>query len=356
MIRKLAAAAAAATLALSPCAMASTAVSTDDGHTHILSSLSYADYESDLGRWLAAAPKGAAVRLETDRWTSFGRPVSDALRARPDLKFTLDYKTPGDACVAPVSRNAMVGTLAAPDGTASFPVLCLAFAHDETEVLARWKAKDHEALAKMTDAERAYYMATLRKEDRIRRDIIAASAAQGGKLFKLGFRLKSPSSTYEKMHLRERKDPINTITDLVRYTVLFSTENYTAGVKRMLSELSSRGYELGTLWNAWKEKKLSYRGINIVFCDPTNQFVEVQIHTPQSAEAADKTHVLYEQRRLLKEGSPEWTRLNDASMAITNTVPVPAGLEPINTYRRPFAPLEFLKEREARGNRAPTLH
>ena len=355
MIRKLAAALSVATLVLAPAAFASTAVTSDDGHTHILSSMSYADYESDLSRWIGRAPKGASVRLETDTWTSFGRPVAESLRARPDLKFTLDYKTQGDACVAPVSRNEMVGTLSSPEGTASFPVLCLAFAHDETDVLSRWKPKDHAALAKMSPSEREYYMRTLRKEDRIRRDIIAAASAQGGKMFKLGFRLKSPSSTYEKIYLRERKDPINTIMDLVRYTVLFDTENYTEGVKKMMKELSARGYELGTLWNAWKELKLSYRGINTVLCDKTNQFIELQIHTPQSAQAADKTHVMYEQRRLLPEGSAEWKRLNDQAMEVTNTIPVPEGVTQFDTFNRPFNAAKFLKEREARGNRAPTL-
>jgi hypothetical protein len=359
MIRKLAAAAAAAALALGSGAFASTAVTSATGDStriQLLSSSSQPAFESGLARSIAAAPQGSAMRLQTDQWESFGPTVTQALQSRPDVKFTIEYGRGEDACVVPVSENSLVGRLSSPQGQASFPVLCLAFTHDEAEVLARWKERDHAAFARMTQAERDYYMRTLRKEQRIRRDIIAASAAQGGELFKLVYRLKSPGSTYEKMYLRSEKMPINTVTDLVRYTVLFDEDKYTDGVKRMVAELSSRGYELGTLWNAWKAKNLSYRGINTVLCDPTNQFVEVQIHTRKSAEAADKTHGYYEKRRLQPEGSPEWHRLNDIAMGIANAVPVPDGVEAIDTYRRPFPVLEFLKEREARGNRPATLH
>jgi hypothetical protein len=358
MIRKYAVAAA-ATLVLCSGAIASTAVSLESDNAlqiRLLSGSSYPQYEAALSRSIRNAPRGAAVRLETDRWQHFGRPVSEALRDRADVRFTIDYKNPDDACTAPVSSNAMVGTLSAPDGTASFPVLCLAFAHDETEVLSKWKPKDHAALARMSTQERHYYMKTLRKEDRIRRDIIAASAAQGGRLYKLDYRLKSPASTYEKLYLREQKMPIETLTDLVRYTVLFDTADYSQGVSKMLRELSSRGYELGTLWNAWKEEKRSYRGINVVFCDPTNQFVEVQIHTPESAASASETHGIYEQMRLQPADSPEWNRLNALSLAITSKVPVPDGVKQFDTYRRPFNPEEFLKEREKRGGTAPVLH
>ena len=351
MIRKYAVAAAAA-LALCSGAIASTAVSLEaDGALQIrlLSGSSYPEYEAVLSRSIRHAPRGAAVRLETDRWMHFGRPVSEALRERDDLKFSIEYKHSDDACTAPVSRNELVGALAAPDGTASFPILCLAFAHDEADVLSKWRAKDHAALERMSHEEKTRYLKTLREEDRIRRDIIAASAAQGGRLVKLQFRLKSPASTYEKMHLRPEKSSIDALTDLVRYTVVFDRDQYSQGVDRMLGEMSSKGYELASLWNAWTDDSSPYRGINLVFCDPKDKFLELQIHTPRSVEAADREHVIYERRRLLPRDSEERKRLEKISRGIFSEVPVPEGVEKIESYRRSFSPRELLRERSIRA-------
>ena len=351
MIRTLAASVA-SVLVLGSSAIASTSVSVESAgfeQIRLLSSTSYQQYESALGRSVRNAPQGAAVRLETDRWMHFGRAVSEAIRDRSDLKFVIEYRTPEDACTAPVSRSELVGRLSNPAGNASFPILCLAFAHDEAEVLANWKPGDHAALEKLSREERRYYRNALRSEMRIRRDIVEVAESLGGRPVKLITRLKSPSSTYEKMRLRTTPRPITDLTDLVRYTVLFTEDRYTDGARRMISELSSRGYELGSLWNAWTDGSVPYRGLNLVFCDRSNSFMELQFHTPASNDATTKDHPLYEKRRLLPAGSPELLRLERLSQETYSAVPVPAGVERIGTFGRPLDAQKFLQKRRERG-------
>ena len=45
-----------------------------------------------------------------------------------------------------------------------------------------------------------------------------------GYLDRLAYRLKSPSSVYEKMHLRPESIPISEIKDIIRHTKIQETE------------------------------------------------------------------------------------------------------------------------------------
>jgi len=40
-------------------------------------------------------------------------------------------------------------------------------------------------------------------------------------------------------------------------------------------------------------------------------------------------HKLYEQQRVLPEGSPEWLAIEDSMFAVAKTIPVPPGVEAV---------------------------
>ncbi|MFV0379636.1 MAG: hypothetical protein ACK5KQ_02260 [Anaerorhabdus sp.] len=54
-----------------------------------------------------------------------------------------------------------------------------------------------------------------------------------------------------------------------------------------------------------------YRGLNIVVSTPDEYLFELQIHTPQSFKIKQANHILYEEKRLLEEGSDKWLKLDE---------------------------------------------
>ena len=91
------------------------------------------------------------------------------------------------------------------------------------------------------------------------------------------------------------------INDALRYTLLFSLENYLQDYDSALKLLVEKGYEVQRIWNAWsnegKPKDAGYRGINGTIISSKNQKFEIQFHTEESFRLKTKTHGLYEERR-----------------------------------------------------------
>ena len=89
--------------------------------------------------------------------------------------------------------------------------------------------------------------------------------------------------------------------DVLRYTFLFSLENYRQDYDSALKLLLEKGYEIQKVWNAWsnegKPKDAGYRGINATIISSKNQKFEIQFHTEESFRLKTETHGLYEERR-----------------------------------------------------------
>ena len=66
-----------------------------------------------------------------------------------------------------------------------------------------------------------------------------------------------------------------------------------------------------------------YLGRNMAFESPDGQKFEVQIHTKDSLEAAEKTHPLYEKKRADDTPQPERDRLQVEMNKIFSKVPIP---------------------------------
>lgn len=90
------------------------------------------------------------------------------------------------------------------------------------------------------------------------------------------------------------------VSDVVRYTMVFSSINYTDEVYRVIADLESSGYKLQPkkLKNYWGQNTM-YQGINGVFVSPDGQVFELQFHTEDSFAAKNETHKEYERYRSL---------------------------------------------------------
>jgi hypothetical protein len=152
------------------------------------------------------------------------------------------------------------------------------------------------------------------------------------------FALKSPDRFKEKLAKLITRYPdqpvgelVAAIHDGIRYTLLFPGEHYAIGTTEATRQLSDRGYRLELRKPSWDDA--SYRGVNCRWSDGTVQF-EVQFHTPESWEAKQKTHDIYEKLCDPRTTPQEAGRLEREQREIVTSVPVPPGALEIEFYRR----------------------
>jgi hypothetical protein len=94
---------------------------------------------------------------------------------------------------------------------------------------------------------------------------------------------------------------LDTVSDPVRFTFMYSPQRYAEGTLSDVERLKSEGFELIKLKNLWTDDQ--YKGINSQWRSPeAGTRFEVQFHTPESLEAKELTHKAYE--RIRSSASP----------------------------------------------------
>ena len=152
------------------------------------------------------------------------------------------------------------------------------------------------------------------------------------------FALKSPDRFKEKLAKMIERYPgqpcgelVSAIHDGIRYTFLFPTEDYTAGVADATQALRDCGYDLHLRKPSWNGE--DYRGVNSRWCDTESGVLfEVQFHTPESWEAKQKTHDIYEKLCDIRTTPREREQLEEQQRLIVAAIPVPPGVETISYY------------------------
>jgi len=139
-----------------------------------------------------------------------------------------------------------------------------------------------------------------------------AVANSGGQALGLDFRVKeSLARAEEKLRektaheqLGEQSKPEEHLHDMLRYTVAWSPENYSAGRETFLAEMKAKGYNVydSKDKNYWQSDV--YKGENYAFQHPTGFTFEIQMHTGDSYRTKESNHRMYEELR--RQGtSPE---------------------------------------------------
>jgi hypothetical protein len=155
------------------------------------------------------------------------------------------------------------------------------------------------------------------------------------------FALKSPDRFKEKLAKMIKRYPdqsyaqlASSIPDGIRYTFLFATENYTAGVKHVTRLVSAEGYDQILRRPSWDEA--DYHGTNSRWREAESGVrFEVQFHTSESWEAKQRTHDIYERLGDLGISPQERNRLEELQRLIVASIPVPPGVDEITYYERP---------------------
>lgn len=227
----------------------------------------------------------------------------------------------------------------APKGTEDYVALNTKYGKDVikeknkiiTEVLGDLTGKckindikqERKALESMSNPDYIDYLKVATNEAKITGDLLE----NVGGLISLETRVKSPSSTYEKVYIREKYDSVSKLGDILRYTSLKDEETYAKDVKKDIDRLEKKGYTVIKEINYWKDGTTGYNGINYCLLSPDNVKVELQFHTSESHKCKEtELHKLYEKARV--EQDPEKKkRLELKQVEIGAKVKVPKGVE-----------------------------
>jgi hypothetical protein len=150
--------------------------------------------------------------------------------------------------------------------------------------------------------------------------------------------LKGEDRLKEKAAERLRYHPgmtagqaITEVPDAVRFTLAYSENRYTQGVRDDVERLKAEGFELIKLKNLWAKDQ--YKGINSQWRDRgTGLLIETQFHTQASFEAKELTHKAYERIRSPATSREEEILLENYQRIATAQVPVPPDVFEIEDY------------------------
>jgi hypothetical protein len=152
------------------------------------------------------------------------------------------------------------------------------------------------------------------------------------------YALKSPDRFKEKLAKLIDRYPdqpgdklASAIHDGIRYTLVFPAEEYAAGVADAVQRLKDAGYELRVRKPSWDAD--DYRGVNSRWSDSEHKVLfEVQFHTPESWEAKQRTHDIYEKLCDTRITPAEHRQLEEQQRRIVAEIPLPPSAGNITYY------------------------
>ncbi len=157
-------------------------------------------------------------------------------------------------------------------------------------------------------------------------DIVKAT---DGTSIGLEHRLKTVASLSEKLTNTPRAE----VFDALRYTITYPDDALGANSLAALKQFEDKGFEVLRVKNTFREGA-PYKGINVVLRSPKDpasgaapQLFEVQFHTPDSYRINKTTHEIYERKRLLVNGSREWTELDAEGRLIADQIKIPPNIQ-----------------------------
>jgi hypothetical protein len=118
--------------------------------------------------------------------------------------------------------------------------------------------------------------------------------------------------------------------DTLRYTILFSPDNYNEAYNLALVYLDKKSYKIQKLWNAWdmegKSNDTGYRGINATIISSQEQKFELQFHTESSFRLKTETHIFYQEQRKATTSRKRRAEIAEIMKSFASEVETPKGI------------------------------
>ena len=163
---------------------------------------------------------------------------------------------------------------------------------EQKTYLQRWDAPPSVA-----EAVNSYIGEVQVFERSVTKQLKAFVGARGGRLKGLDYRLISRSSMTRKvleklgpdanLEYVDVRSVVRKQSDALRYTAVFTTSAYVAGVQETIGDLKRAAFAEVKIKNYWRKpgEATDYAGINCVFMIPGSALpFELQFHTPQSLD------------------------------------------------------------------------
>ncbi|WLA29355.1 XopAD/skwp family type III secretion system effector [Xanthomonas citri] len=173
------------------------------------------------------------------------------------------------------------------------------------------------------------------------------AARHGGQLTGTQHQLKSLSSLKQKLTQRMalKKQTLEEaaagVNDALRYSVVLEPQDFTAGLRAVLSALDDQGHARVKLTNQFTVYPPVFKAINVTLRSPAGALWEIQFHTPETFALKEHFHDLYKHAHALALGGAsraEQRELQAPALEAFKRVASPPGCEEIDDWQEETVP------------------
>ncbi|WP_078517760.1 type III secretion system effector XopAD [Xanthomonas axonopodis] len=173
------------------------------------------------------------------------------------------------------------------------------------------------------------------------------AARHGGQLTGTQHQLKSLSSLKQKLTQRMalKKQTLEEaaagVNDALRYSVVLEPQDFTAGLRAVLSALDDQGHARVKLTNQFTVYPPVFKAINVTLRSPAGALWEIQFHTPETFALKEHFHDLYKRAHALALGGAsraEQRTLQAPALEAFKRVASPPGCEEIDDWQEETVP------------------
>lgn len=204
-------------------------------------------------------------------------------------------------------------------------------------VMAALDAANDNKLIGCTAQAQAAYDKSRRNEPAITNTMVAIANNTEMMIEGLEHSVKTASSIANKLERKvegglaseQATKYVENLHDIVRYTLVGSTETLTQGISSTIATLTKNGYSIIELDNKFLNRNNRYKAVHLTACSPENQLFEVQIHSQEGRQAGLDTHEMYEEWRNPATDQERKAVLFSQIKAIYDSVPIPTNIDDI---------------------------
>ena len=207
-------------------------------------------------------------------------------------------------------------------------------ANDPNKDFIKEKTTKENLLNAQKQAEKLISIAK-EKDIVITKDLQNIIDKTNGRLAGLDYRIKSTDSLVRKLIDKSEAKGISVdeyaskITDILRYTNVSTTKNFTGDYYSIIDNLIKKSYNIVEVTNTLGDINASYRGINCLVSDKDGYIFELQFHTEESLNIKEVNHKLYEELRLKTTNKARQLELYKEMQKKSTEIPMPPDITKI---------------------------
>ncbi|MFC0629098.1 hypothetical protein [Kribbella deserti] len=164
------------------------------------------------------------------------------------------------------------------------------------------------------------------RHDRVTAALISA-IPPGDHAHQLDHRVKAPDSLARKFWTAAERNRPALTDDVLRFTVLASSpDTLVDSTRATVGRLVAQGWTVDSAHHSYVDQS-RYKGVHVIMRDPGRQQVEVQFHSPESAQVKALTTRLYEIERDPRQPRQQREQARRECVRLSAAMALPAGIE-----------------------------